>query len=317
MTDEQKKLLTEYISEAKITGHRESAITGLKNRALKVFEYTEEKGITLNQIGIKEAQAYQGWIMMRGKRKGINYKNSSVKPYITAVVSFFKFLERKKIVYANPFLEIKRLPIELTLPKNILKEKEMNMFLKELSMYEKEKKLKTKATLYKVHVIAELMYSTGLRMSEVANLRIEDIDYDRGVVNVIEGKGGESRIAFLNEYSQKVLRIYIDKMRDLVLTGLNKEKDRLFGINRNGFEKTVNKKLKQVSKRLGLGNFTSHGFRHALATHLLRAGCDIRHIQAILGHKRLKNTEIYTKVEKEDLKKIFDKHHPRTFLKKK
>ena len=182
-----------------------------------------------------------------------------------------------------------------------------------LANYNNEKGLKNRISKYRVHVIAELMYSAGMRISEVAKLKVTDIDFIRGIVRIREGKGGIGRIAFLNECTQKVLMLYVNEMRELVFNEWNKRNDTLFGIKESCFEKAVNKELRKAGRKLNLGTFTSHGFRHALGFHLLRAECDIRKIQEILGHKSLKNTEIYTKVEKEDLRDVLDQYHPRSF----
>jgi integrase/recombinase XerC len=170
---------------------------------------------------------------------------------------------------------------------------------------------------YRMHVIAELMYSTGLRVSEVAGLKPSDVDFARSVVNVRDGKGGYARVAFLNEYAREVLRLYAEKMRLLVMNELNRNRSEyLFGAGWKNFKRTVNRYLAAASRKLALPALTSHSFRHALGYHLLRAGCNIRHIQEILGHRRLKNTEVYTKVDKEDLRKVLDNCHPRQWKRK-
>jgi integrase/recombinase XerD len=159
------------------------------------------------------------------------------------------------------------------------------------------------------------MYSTGLRIAEVSNLKEADIDFDRGLINVVDGKMGINRVCFLNEFAEKLLRIYINEFRDLTFNEWNKgNSGLLFGVKWSNFEKTVNKTLRKISVKLKYPKFTSHNFRHCLGYHLLRSGCDVRHIQAILGHKLLRNTEVYTKVDKEELKEVFDRFHPRTYL---
>ena len=148
----------------------------------------------------------------------------------------------------------------------------------------------------------------------MAALKVADIDLNRGLVRVEEGKGGAERTAYLNDYAREVLRLYIERVRALIFTDWHRRNnDLLFGTRWDRLYHLVNDTLKEVTARLSLGEFSSHGFRHALGYHLLRAGCNIRHIQEILGHKLLRNTEIYTKVDKEDLRNILDTHHPRRF----
>ncbi len=115
------------------------------------------------------------------------------------------------------------------------------------------------------------------------------------------------REAYFNEYTKQVLSIYLKEIFPLI-----KHKSiYLFGVEANRLLCLLNSELKIACKKAKLPAITSHGFRHALGSHLLKEGCDIRYIQAILGHKRLKNTEVYTKVEKDDLKRVLDTFHPR------
>jgi integrase/recombinase XerD len=156
------------------------------------------------------------------------------------------------------------------------------------------------------------MYATGLRLSEVAGLRVNDIRLDEKTVQVKNGKGGKERTAYLTAYASRVLGIYIDNMRRYV--NKNKRSKNLFGIagGRN-LDSVLNKWLKELGSECGIERFTSHIFRHALGFHLLRRGCDMRYIQLILGHENIGTTSIYTKVEKSDLRRELDTYHPRQF----
>ena len=155
------------------------------------------------------------------------------------------------------------------------------------------------------------MYATGIRSSEAAALRVEDVDFTRSLLFIREGKGGASRMAYMNQYSLQLLKLYVEKMRPLILTKLWARKELLFGCDWMSFGKLVNRTLHDLTEGLSFPRFTSHDFRHSLGYHLLRAGCNIRHIQQILGHKRLRNTEIYTKVDREELREVLDAFHPR------
>jgi site-specific recombinase XerD len=166
--------------------------------------------------------------------------------------------------------------------------------------------------MYRIHVLAELQYAAGLRISEAAGLQVQDVDLERGLIHVHNGKGGYDRVCFLNEYCVRVLKLYIQRIRPLVCSVWNKDSDRLFNTGRVWwFGHSVNEALRKIGAQEGFPNFTSHTLRHALGYHLLRAGAPIRSIQQILGHRRLRNTEVYTKVDKEDLKSVLDAKHPR------
>jgi site-specific recombinase XerD len=282
-----------------------------KVRELKrFFTYLIENGLTLNELRVKHAQGYQGWLIEKGRLDGARYKTGSIACLMKAALAFYEFLKKKSIIYSNPFNDIEKIKQEKKIPENLLKEKHMNKLLEKLSHFDEDKSIRKQVQKYKTHVIAELMYSTALRISEVAALTVKDIDLERGVVYVEQGKGDKRRECFLNDYAKEVLRLYLKEFYPLVLTG-NHNKELLFGSGESRLGKMINKELKNTCKKLGLRNITSHGFRHSVGFHLLRSGCDIRHIQALLGHDRLKNTEIYTRVDKRDLKEVLDKYHPR------
>jgi integrase/recombinase XerD len=312
----EKQLAAQFLEEEASTGRSPRGIATLKYLLPHLFAYMEERGIATCELGIKEAQGFQGWLLEKKSRKGKPYAKSSVLTVIISALTFCEFLKREGIICTNPFKEIRRIKRPKKLPANLPKEKEMNLFLEELTQYDNQPNLKQKITMYKVHVMAELMYSTGLRVSEVAGLRVEDIDFKRGIATVREGKGGNDRIAWLNEYAKEVLMLYVHRMRPLVFNKYHeKMKDYLFGTNWRTLTTVLNMVLKRESCRILGKELKSHDFRRALGYHLLRAGCSIRHIQSILGHEDIKSTEAYTKVDKEDLKKVFDQYHPRTLKK--
>jgi site-specific recombinase XerD len=304
----------EYIADLHRQGRRPRGINNVSCRLKRFFDYLSEQELTFARVRVNEAQGYQGWLKEYGSRTGVTYRNASIKTYLTAVVSFFDFLTATKRVYSNPFREIRRVQPEKTLPKNLPKEKRLHLFLQELSAFEREPNLTARITRFRVWIVAELMYATGLRIAEVADLTPADIDFERGLVHVHAGKMGIDRVCYLHDYAARLVRVYLDEFRELTFNSWNRENGHLlFGTKWSNFEKTVNKVLKRISLDMGHPPFTSHMFRHCLGFHLLRSGCDVRYIQAILGHKLLRNTEVYTQVDKDDLQEVFDRCHPRTY----
>ena len=191
--------------------------------------------------------------------------------------------------------------------RNVLTEAQMNSLLERLRMF-------TDAESYKVHVISELLYATGLRIAEAANLLPSDIDTRQRLVYVRQGKGGKSRSAFLSGYAAEVMGQYLTRGRNLVLhnyCGSRPQGHTLFCVGVPRLQEETNAALRKACTALEIPVVTSHGFRHSLGTHLLRAGCDIRHIQVILGHEKLETTQIYTQVDGDDVKKCLDEYHPR------
>jgi integrase/recombinase XerD len=312
MNEENEALYRQYIEEESLRGHTVQGFESMRRAVRKFFEYAERHRIKVYEAGAREALEYQGWLIATGRKDGKKYSTKTILLFLFAASSFYEFLKRKNMTATNPFKEIKKIRLDRSLPAGILKEKELDEFLDELKKWWEEKNGQNQITRYRVHVIAELQYASGLRIAEAAALKSEDIDFLRGIVRVRHGKGGRERLAFLSGYAADILKIYLERMRSLIFSELNdKNPDLLFGVKRQGLSEVVNATLNRIAKKLGHRGFTSHKLRHALGYHLLRAGCGIRHIREILGHKCLRSTEVYTKVDKEELKKVLDTYHPR------
>jgi len=230
----------------------------------------------------------------------------------------FRFMVDSDKRETNPFCDVKypRLPDGIS--KNFLNEAQMNRLLETLSMFHRAETAKEKLEKYRLHVVTVLLYATGMRIAEAAALLPEDVDIKRREVVIRSGKGGKSRLAFLTGYAADVLDYYMQYGRKAVLSrGWRKHGERLFGADVATLDSAVNRELSETCKRLKIPVITCHGFRHSLGTHLLKAGCDVRHIQMILGHDKLNSTQRYTRVDRRDLRNIIDKYHPRQPVKRK
>lgn len=315
MTKENKELLNNFLEDESLRGIRERGLIILLRCAPKLLNYLEEHNLKLQEVRLKEAISYQGYLIDTGRLDGGKYSTNTIKTMITSAQRFYEYLKRLNIVITNPFTELRRIPNEERIPRNILKEKEMNDLLMKLSHFEKQKTLKKRMVYYRIHVVCETLYATGLRISEAAALKADDINFIRGIISIKDGKGGSYRTAYLNEYAKELLRIYVEKARYHVFNEYNHNNGALFGVKWERLKELVNDELRLFCRKHKIAVQTSHNFRHALGTHLLRAGCDIRYVQEILGHKCIRSTEFYTKVTKDDLKRILDQYHPRTFKK--
>jgi site-specific recombinase XerD len=306
-------LLCQFLSAGRTEGRSPRALRDLGNRARRLFDYLAETGLELLCLSAKDAHGYIAWLSSQPScRGGGPLSARAIIAYHVAASSFYEYLRRRGYVVGNPLREVKQLRGEKRIPRGLLKETEMERLLEELTRFDEQGHLKAAIKRYRLHVIAELMYATGLRVSEVASLRAQDIDFSRGVIRVREAKGGHQRVALLGEFAREVLRLYIQRLRPLANNEWNlRNAELLFGVRWEAFGHILNRELRRVCLSLALPAMRSHGFRHALGYHLLRAGCSIRYIQSILGHRLLRNTEIYTKVEKEDLRNVVDSCHPR------
>jgi len=309
LSPEQRRLKKGFIEHETLRGMK-----NMKDRATSLkalFIYLNEGGIEACDLRIKEAQEFQTYLCSLKNENGTSYYATySIKNIIYVATNFYNYLKEKGKVYSNPFHHIKQIKVKRRLPRNIPVEEKMNEFLEILSRFWEHDHVRERRMYYKTHVMAELMYATGMRISEVLNLKEEDIDFEEKVITVREGKGGKSRIAYLNEYAAKVLLIYCEEMKEVI--NFNKEKSYIFGvISKATVTSVFHKYLSIAGEKIGIGRFTAHNFRHSLGFHLLRRGCDMRYIQLILGHEDMNTTTIYTKVAKGDLRKELDTYHPR------
>jgi integrase/recombinase XerC len=305
-------LLAQFLDSCAAEGRSEQSLIGLRARVPKLLSYLEEQGLDLLALRAKEAQGYVGWLSSRKTHSGSTYCGRTVAAYFSGARAFCDYLRRRGILASNPFSETKRVRPEKRLPRGILKEPEMERLLEELGRFDGCGHLKAVIGRYRAHVVGELQYATGLRIAEVAALAVQDIDFARSLVHVRGGKGGWDRTAYLGEYAREVLRLYVERVRGKLFNSWNERNGQLlFGTQWAWFGHIINAELKKACRAAGVPPMRSHGFRHAMGSHLLHAGCPIRYIQSILGHRKLKDTELYTRVEKEDLRRVLDRCHPR------
>lgn len=314
MNEREDRIVNEYLAELAANRVR---ITTHKSPLTVFFRWIHDADLDFLRLRMADAQEFQLHLATRTDEDGsIHYTNVTVSTNVDRIRRFYEYLRRRKLIPANPFTEMQAIKRKKALPRNILSEEEMAAFLRHLREFWKGENLFDRRKLYRAHVLAELMYSTGARINEVMKIKREDIDFLRGTVIVRDDKTDKTRECILNEYAAKVLGIFIDEMRPYALIAkIKRKEDPLFGAG-SSLIIWFNGVLTAESAKLGLPKVTSHHFRHAVGYHLLRAGCDIRYIKEFLGHEDINTTQIYTKVEKLDLKNIIDAFHPRTFGKR-
>jgi len=228
------------------------------------------------------------------KEKSLGAK--SMARHLSALRSFFKFLIREGYLKGNPILSLASPKIEKNLPKFLTEEEVSNLI--ESSIPKGESGLRDRAIL-------ETFYSSGLRISELVGINIEDIDFIGGVIKV-RGKGKKERIVPIGDKAIEAIRAYIDKKK--------KESQALF-LNKNGKKITDRGVRNIVAKYMRISGVkqgaSAHTLRHSFATHLLNRGADLRTVQELLGHVNLATTQIYTHLTTDRLKSVYDKAHPR------
>ena len=222
--------------------------------------------------------------------------NASVGRRLSVLRSFFKFLTKESYLKINPIASMASPKKEKHLPL-FLTEEEITRLI-EAAVARDEMGLRDRAIL-------ETFYSTGIRISELAGLSIDDMDFIGGVVKVL-GKGRKERIVPIGDVAIRAIRDYLDsRKKESGAAFLNKNGKR---ISVRGIRNIVDKYLRLASIKQGV---SPHTLRHSFATHLLNRGADLRSVQELLGHVNLSTTQIYTHLTTERLKNVYDKAHPR------
>jgi integrase/recombinase XerD len=305
------ELVERCACEMDAEGRTLKACKAMGGRVRFLLRYLEEASIPVRSLDSQVVWDYQKSLLERRSRiDGEIISKYTVAALMTAAGFWCSYLVKWGVLQSNPVKQVKKVKTERPIPYDVMKEEEMDAFLTKLEAWEGEPTLKAKAFRYRAHVMAEVQYASGIRIDELGELREDDVDWERGIITVRHGKGNKQRKVFLNTYALDVLSKWRE-MRSFVLRVDNVGKDRLFGALGNSLIHSYNRVLNKVAKEVGRPGWTSHKFRHALGYHLLRSGCKLRHIQAIMGHERIQTTEVYTKVDEKDAQLVLDSCHPR------
>ncbi len=224
----------------------------------------------------------------------------SISRHITSINNFFNYLIVEKLIKTNPLEFISRPKLSKKLPDVLTIEEVDNLLDIPLNT----------VFDYRNKAMLELLYSSGLRISEALNLTTRDIDFENKVVRCF-GKGSKERIVPINDYALFYIKKYYDKRCELLK---KKMCDYLFlnnhgnKLTRQGFSLCLDNILKEKNI---LKNVTPHTIRHSFATHMLSGGASLRSIQIFLGHSDISTTKIYTHISNEKLEKDYQKFHPR------
>jgi len=275
-----------------------------------------EKGLSKNTVNAYETDinGFIKWINRKNKNSLLNIKENSINQYISYLFSlklksssvnrkisslkaFYLFLLKKKLIRYSPFTEVITPKQEKYLPAS-MSESEVEKLLNSPDT-SKDIEQRDKAMI-------EMLYATGMRISELVNLKITDIDMNRSVIKVM-GKGSKERLIPFGESASEALFNYLKIRKD----SSSKEvfiSNRGKKITRVAFWQRIKVYLLRENLKISI---SPHTLRHAFATHLLNRGADLRSVQLLLGHSDLSTTQIYTHIAKQRLGDVLKKHHPR------
>lgn len=235
------------------------------------------------------------------------YKKTTIARKTASIRTFYKFLFREKYIDSNPALSLSSPKRPKPLPKFLTPE-EVEMILNNV-------KIDTPSG-FRNRVMLELLWATGMRISELSNLNFGDVNFEENEIRVF-GKGAKERIVLMSNRAKDYLLRYINAARKLIApdydNGITDEDTPLF-INNTGYRlqnKTIRKVINETVERIELPkHVTPHVFRHSFATKLIENGADLRVVQELLGHSGISNTQIYTHVSMKHMKEVYENAHP-------
>lgn len=236
------------------------------------------------------------------------YKKTTLARKIASIRTFYKYLYRERLVDMNPTSNLSAPKRPKSLPKFLTSE-EIEKILSGI-------KIETPAG-YRNRAILELLWATGMRVSELSGLNFGDLNLENNEITVF-GKGAKERIVLVSDRAKTYLQRYIDTARPLIAKGFMleeiTEKTPVF-INKTGYRlqnKTIRNVINEVVENIELPkHVTPHMFRHSFATRLIENGADLRIVQELLGHASISNTQIYTHISTKRLQDVFEQSHPR------
>ena len=285
---------TDYLRYEK--NYSDYTIESYKNDILEYFDYLNRESLKYNKVEYSDLRFY----LMYLKEEKFD-SNSSIDRKLSALRGFYNYLASNSIVSNNVFSLISGLKKEKKLPRYF----EYNELEELFNVPDIRTSLGQRDRL-----ILEMLYATGLRVGELVNVKISDIDLSRKIILVL-GKGNKEREVTYGEYCDEILRLYLSDG----YKKLNKSNELYLFLNNNGSqitERGVRYVLDQIIKKTSLNKSISpHVLRHSFATHLLNEGCDLLTVQKLLGHESISATQIYTHVSTDRLKEVYYSSFPR------
>lgn len=295
-----KEALEEYLIFLKIErGLSKNSIESYQRDLTQYIAYLNQEKITSwNQV-----DRYIILNFLEHQKNGLKSDNSLIR-MISSLRRFHQFLKQENITSEDPMLYIQTPKKAQTLPK-VVSTKQIDILL---SIPDVSNKIGIRD-----RAILEVMYATGIRISELVNLKLEELHLSMNLIQTI-GKGDKERILPIGEQGVKWVEYYLEYSRPKLEMKSAQTSPYVF-LNLRGTQLSrqgVWKKIKKLVQQAGITqNVTPHTLRHSFATHLLENGADLRVVQELLGHSDISTTQIYTHITKHRLKEVYDTYHPR------
>ena len=288
--------LTRFVQQLKIQGFSELSIPDYVHNIRRFLEYLEARGIDrLTEVDRRILAYYQLEVSLENFR-GKPLRSSTQRKRLTCVRQFFRYLLKQSAVLQNITSELQFPRLLDQLPRDVLTKREVGRLL---SADDPESLLGLRD-----RSMLELLYSTGMRRRELANLNLSDFSFERGELLIVNPKGKRDRLVLVGEAVRQFTKAYLRLIRPWIVSA---EEEKALFVNHRGGGRLSLRSVSKIVHRAAQANgvkkrISPHSFRHAMATHLLRNHANLRHIQALLGHAQITSTELYTHLSPEDLK---------------
>ena len=298
-----EEALDEFVNHlSSIKNYSSNTITSYKNDILEFKSFLKTEGMARGLLFIRNQKVAQNYVSYLSKK---DLASTSIHRKISSLSSFYDFLVAENLFNVNYFKDLDEPKIPKRLPK-VISNDEIEMLMNSCDL---ENKLG-----YRNYCIVGCLFGCGLRVSELCNMEIKDIDFVERTIQ-IHGKGSKDRIVIMYEDLAKSLKHYISTFRiDLLYNSKSTENRHVF-LNKNGTTLTrvgVRKILEKMVNDCGeTFHISPHMLRHSFATALLNKGMDLRYVQELLGHESLSTTQIYTHVGYDTIKRSYNISHPR------
>ncbi len=298
-----KEALTTYLQHLQTLGRSLYTIKNIRSALRGLLAFLEEQRITtVEELQADVLEEYQQDLAFRVTAKGKLLALRTQGQKIMTLKSFTKFLKDKDYLLHDPGSRLKLPRKPKRLPKVILSTKDVKKLIEAPDTHTNRG--------YRNRIIIEILYDTAIRRSELANIKLTDLDLQSGFIR-IQGKGDKDRVVPLSERVCELVRNYILAVRPCLIRDND---DGYLLLNRWGKKMDPNAVWAVVKRCTYLAslrkNVSTHTLRHTCATHMLKNGAPVRHLQEMLGHESLESTQLYTHVTINDLKEIHRKYHP-------
>lgn len=292
-----REYILSFLDEEKLEKNYSKLTIDGYYRDLSMFlEYLNENSISsYNDVDYKDIRLYINYLY------DLKYTNKTISRHISSLRSFFRYLKKEKIIDNNPMLLVSNPKLDKKLPKYL----NFDDTEKLLKAFDNKNYISIRNSL-----ILEILYSTGIRVGEITNIKVSDVSISNETIKVI-GKGNKERIVYFGSRCKSLLDLYLKESYNK----LNKNNKDYLLLSKTGKkinEREIRNIVDEAAIIAGIKiKISPHVLRHTFATHMLQDGADLRSVQELLGHENLSTTQIYTHLTNEKIRNIYLSAHPR------